>query len=150
MGRRDLIRVDNADDVIIDSDSAAEARYNALSGQLSENALAKLREAVKERKRQAAVAIDASNSELAVRTADIITQMIGMGISEEVIERVAGNINTPKDMLDYSKALNEFRNLMMKSQVESSDPEKANTKSNMKISLAFSNGKIAVSAENGG
>jgi hypothetical protein len=134
---------------ILDKD--AETRMAIRDNTATEEMIAQMRDKVKKRNKGIAVLIDENKGESAKNLSEAIFSLDSALIDSETIERVKKNINTPKDLSDYAKATETIYNRMMKSITSTADPDEAKKgMKDVKIGLAFGNGKIALAVDTNG
>lgn len=127
------------------SDDNAEVRYAIQNNVATEQMIAEMREKVNQRNKGLSILIDENKAESSKRLSDGLAKLDEGVLDEEIIEKVKGNINTPKDLLDYAKATESIYARLIKQSRDSADRDTAPaTQNQIKIGLAFKDGTKAL------
>lgn len=135
-------------DVPLEQEKAKTAEILAASE--SSMAVANMREMIEQKKRELSVIVDVKNIESTEKLAKKLSKLDEILLDDEVLDRVAANINSAYDYNMLAKARKELYELMMKQQLQTADPDKAKEQPNIKIGLLFGNGNIALAVETSG
>lgn len=134
---------------VLDEDT--DTRMAIKDNTATEAMVAEMREKVNKRNKGIAVLIDENKGESAKNLSEAIFALDSALIETDIINKVKKNINTPKDLADYVKATEIIYNRMMKSMTQTADIDDAKKgNKDLKIGLAFGDGKIALAIDTNG
>lgn len=131
-------------------DENASTRFAIKSGNATEDMIAQMREKVNKRNKGLSVLIDENKGNSAARLSEALATLDEGVISDDVLERVMDNIQSPKDLLDYAKAIESISSRMLKQATTTADADKAMQGANgLKIGLNFKDGTVALGVKVG-
>lgn len=132
-------------------DENTTTRLAIKNGNATEDVIAQMREKVNKRNKGLSVLIDENKGNSAARLSEALATLDEGVISSDILERVRENIQTPKDLLDYAKAIESINSRMIKQATTTADADKAMQGANgIKIGLAFKDGTVALGVSTGG
>lgn len=131
-------------------DESASTRLAIKSGNVTEDMIAQMREKVNKRNKGLSVLIDENKGNSAAELSEALSELVQNIVSPEILERVGNNIQTPKDFLDISRALETINATMLKQATTTADADKAMQGANgLKIGLNFKDGTVALGVKVG-
>jgi len=129
-------------------DENEETRLAINDNTATEEMVAQLREKVNKHNKGISVLVDENKAESSKKLAEALFDLDEGIVNSNVLERVQKNIQTPKDLLDYAKAVDSISNRIDKQLTRTADKDEAKKgMKGVKIGLAFNNGQIAVAVD---